>query len=180
MSPPEPELGPSEALRQVAQQTERYVAAGGWDQQVRLFALVPTADLLAREPQLGAAMGPDPGQFTAVEQDGMPPTADLQSLLGRLAWPPAVAGAALVVERIVVPPEAEREVRERHTDDSAALEALATHPARRDVRLLVAVLRDGPAICLLRQREHDSDDRVATGPDLAPGVTAALRATFDS
>jgi hypothetical protein len=41
------------------------------------------------------------------------------------------------------------------------------------------VLRDGTSICLLRQREHDSDDKVATGPDLAPGLVAALRASFD-
>ena len=47
------------------------------------------------------------------------------------------------------------------------------------MRLLVAVLRDGTSVCLLRQREHDADDAVATGPDLAPGVVAALKATFE-
>jgi hypothetical protein len=47
------------------------------------------------------------------------------------------------------------------------------------VRLLVAVLRGGGSICLLRQRAHDSDDAVATGPDIAPGLVSALTATFE-
>ena len=42
----------------------------------------------------------------------------------------------------------------------------------------MAVLREGASICLLRQREHDSDDAVATGPDIAPGIVEALRASF--
>ena len=40
------------------------------------------------------------------------------------------------------------------------------------MRLLVAVLRDGESICLLRQREHDTDDAVAMGQDIAPGLVA--------
>jgi hypothetical protein len=47
------------------------------------------------------------------------------------------------------------------------------------VRLLVAVTRDGQTRCLLRQRAHDSDDQVAMGEDLAPGLVHALRATLD-
>ena len=43
---------------------------------------------------------------------------------------------------------------------------------------VVAVTRDGSARCLLRQRDHDSDDRVALGDDIAPGLVHALRATF--
>ena len=46
------------------------------------------------------------------------------------------------------------------------------------MRLLVAVLRDGESTCLLRQREHDSDDRVAMGRDIAPGLVHALSATL--
>ncbi len=47
---------------------------------------------------------------------------------------------------------------------------------------MVAVLRDGTAATLLRLRaaeEGDTLDDVLTGPDLAPNLTAALRATFD-
>ena len=74
------------------------------------------------------------------------------------------------------PPEAERDLP---GDADAAVEALAQHPDRQDVRLVAAVLRDGTSVCLIRQRAHDADDAVATGPDLAPGLVAALRATFE-
>lgn len=160
-------------------ETERHVAAQGWDQAPRLFALVRTADLVRREPHLAAQLrGADlaPGALTAVEQEGLHRSSSLESILGRVAWPPEVDGCAFAVERVVVPPDAERDLP---ADPDAAVDALATHPDRKDVRLLAAVLRDGSAICLLRQRDHDADDAVATGPDLAPGLVAALRATFD-
>ena len=47
----------SDPLAIAALDTERHVAAGGWDQPPRLFALVRTADLLEREPQLRGADG---------------------------------------------------------------------------------------------------------------------------
>jgi len=74
-----------------------------------------------------------------------------------------------------VPPEAERDLP---SDDAAALQAIAEHHDRADVRLLIAVTRDGAARCLLRQRAHDTDDRVALGEDIAPGLVHALRATL--
>ena len=67
----------------------------------------------------------------------------------------------------MVPPDAERDLP---SDPDAAVEALARHPDRQDVRLLAAVLRDGRSVCLIRQRAHDADDAVATGSDLAPGT----------
>ena len=167
-------------LTVAALETERFVAGSGWDQPMRLFALVDTTELLTREPQLAAGLSPAdraPGALTAIEQDGMPPTTEVFDLLSQIAWPDEVAGAAIAVERIVVPPEAERDLPE---DPAAALDVLAAHPDRRDIRLLVAVDRSGGTVCLLRQRDHDRDDRVATGPDLAPGLVAALRATLES
>ena len=169
----------AEPLTVAALDTERHVAAAGWDQPARLFALVRTASLLAREPHLRAQLGPADlaeGAFTAIEQEGLPATSSLETLLGRIAWPDEVDGCAFAIERMVVPPDAERDLPER---PEAAVEALAAHPERKDVRLLVAVLRDGSSICLLRQREHDSDDAVATGNDIAPGLVAALKATFE-
>lgn len=168
----------TDPLSIVSLDTERHVAAAGWDQNPRLFALVRTADLAANEPSFGAGLtGSDlaPDALTAVEQEGLPRTAHLESLLGRLAWPETVTGCAIVVERVVVPPEAERDLPD---DPGAAVEALAGHPARQDVRLLAAVLRDGSHRCLLRQRAHDSDDQVATGEDIAPGLVQALLATL--
>ncbi len=172
---PQPVTDP---LTLAALDTERHVARSGWDQPVRLFALVPTQDLLAHEPHLAEGMAAHDavtGALSAVEQDELPQASGLEDLLARIAWPPQVAGAALAVERIVVPPEAERDLPD---DDTEALRVVAEHPRRADVRLLVAVTRDGAARCLLRQRDHDSDDRVALGEDIAPGLVHALRATF--
>ncbi len=76
---------------------------------------MPTADLVEREPQLRAGLsGSDlaEGALSAIEQEDLPRTSSLESLLGRMSWPEAVAGVALAVERIVVPPEAERDLPE--------------------------------------------------------------------
>lgn len=165
------------ALRDAAAETERHVARVGWDQPPRLFALVRNASLIAREPAMRAQLGQaDPNAYSSVEQTGLPPTSHLESTLGGIAWPAEVDGVALAVERIVVPPEAERDLPD---DPDAAVDALAAHPARKDVRLVVAVLRTGDAVCLLRQRDHDEDDAVAIGRDLAPGLVHALRATLE-
>ena len=167
---PQPVTDP---LTLAALDTERHVARSGWDQPVRLFALVPTQDLLA-------------ARTAPRRRDGRPRRrrgGAERRRAGRAAarpraWrtcspgspgPTQVAGCALAVERIVVPPEAERELPD---DDAEALRAVAEHPGRADVRLLVAVTRDGSARCLLRQRDHDSDDRVALGEDIAPGPGA--------
>lgn len=174
-SAPQPVTDP---LTLAALDTERHVARAGWDQPVRLFALVPTADLLAHEPHLADGLASHDavaGALSAVEQEDLPSGPGLEDLLAQIAWPDQVAGCALAVERIVVPPEAERDLPE---DDAAALRAVAEHPDRADVRLLVAVTRDGSARCLLRQRAHDADDRVALGEDIAPGLVHALRATL--
>lgn len=168
----------TDPLSLVALETERHVGAAGWDQNPRLFALVRTADLLEREPGLRPGLRPEdlaPGALTAVEQEGLPSTSSVESMLGQVAWPETVDGCALAIERIVVPPSAERDLP---ADPAAAVDVLAAHPDRRDVRLLVAVTRDGGARCLLRQREHDRDDRVASGDDIAPGLVHALRATL--
>jgi hypothetical protein len=168
----------ADPLSIAALDTERHVAASGWDQNPRLFALVPTADLMEREPHLRAQMqGADlaEGALSAIEQEDLPPTSNLESLLGGIAWPETVVGAALAVERIVVPPEAEHDLP---VNPDAAVDALAAHPSRQDVRLLVAVTRDGQSRCLLRQRAHDRDDKVALGDDIAPGLVHALRATL--
>ena len=159
-----------------ALETERHVAAAGWDQPPRLFALVRTSGLLEREPHLRDEVGKiDEDGLTAIEQDGLPDTSSLESLLAQIAWPDDVDGVALAVERLVVPPEAESNLPE---DPDQAAEVLGAHPDRKDVRLLVAVLRDGESTCLLRQRDHDADDKVASGSDIAPGLVAALSATL--
>jgi hypothetical protein len=58
------------------------------------------------------------------------------------------------------------------------IKLLAQRPEREDVRVAAAVLRDGSAMCALRQREHDSDELVAVAPELVPSLVSALRSTF--
>lgn len=172
------------SVLRTVRELEQHVSSGGWDGPLRLFALIRTADALDRDPSLAgqlppdvvAAAGDDPEHLTAVEQEGIPEADTVETLLGRIAWPPTVDGAALVVERVVVPPEVEADLP---ADETAALDYLTNHPQRRDVRLAAAVLRDGTRGCAVRARDHDSDDRVAVGPDLVPALVSALATTFD-
>lgn len=175
--------GAQDALERAVRELEQHVSSGGWDGPVRLFALVRTAGALDRDPALAAqlpedvvtAARADAAHLTAVEQEGLPETDSLESLLGMISWPSTVDGAAVVVERIVVPPGAETNLPD---DPEQAQQALLNHPLRRDLRLAAGVLRDGGKACAIRARDHDSDDHVAVGPDLIPGLTAALGETL--
>ena len=62
--------------------------------------------------------------------------------------------------------------------EDEALRWLAEHPERQEVRLVVAVLRDGSRSCALRMRAHDDETSVLTGRDLVPGLADALAGTF--
>jgi hypothetical protein len=173
-----------EAVSRAVRELESHVGAGGWDGPWRLFALIRTAEALSRDPALAqqlpedvvAAAREDAEHLTAVEQEQLPTADTIEGLLGHVAWPATVDGAALVVERIVVPPQVEAQMPD---DDAAALEWLAQHPERRDVRLAAAVLRDGTNACAVRAKEYDDDLRVAVGPDLVPGMVSALAATLE-
>src|SRR5215213_3638876 len=60
------------------------------------------------------------------------------------------------------------------------LVAAATHPERREVRMVVGVVRDGSRECVLRLRGADGQpDERLSGPDLAPALAEALLATLD-
>lgn len=166
--------GPPSALEQAVVEVERHVAAQGWDAPPRLFALVPTADLLAAEPALAGALG-GAGDLTPVEQEDLPSAEGLEGLLAGIAWPDEVAGAALVAERLMLPAAAEAAMP---ADEEEALAWLAAHPERQEVRLAVGVLRDGSRASVVRLRDHDDDLDVLVGPDLVPGLADALAGTF--
>ena len=163
---------------------ERHVATAGWDAPVRVFALVKTAAAMRRDESLASrlpaevisAAQEDPDHLTAVEQEGLPEADNLESLLHQIAWPDSVDGCAVVVERTVLPPEAETGIPD---DEDAAIEWIARHPDRRDVRLGAAVLRSGEYCCAVRARDHDADDNVAVGRDLAPGLVEGVASTLD-
>ena len=93
----------TDALVAALAEIERHVAHAGWDTPARLFALVPTAELLAAERslagQLAAPTAPD--ALSSIEQDGFHAGDDVVDALARISWPPTVFGAALVLERLL-------------------------------------------------------------------------------
>ena len=164
-------------LTRVAVDIERHVAAAGWDQPPHLYALVETADLVRREPQLATELGvvSAPGDLTPVDQGELPAHESIDELLAGVSWAPEVLGTALAVERLMLPPGEEAQLP---TDEDEALQWVADNPSRQEVRLVVAVLRDGSRAAALRMRSHDDAQSVLSGPDLVPTLADALGATL--
>jgi hypothetical protein len=174
---PEPGLA-LDPLHAVVGEVEGHVAEAGWDQPPQLFALVETEALLRAEPQLARTLGivaEVPGGLTPVQQESLG-EGPLDEALARMVFGEEVLGVVLVHEVLVLPPAAEAAVAE--ADDPAA--AAAEHPERREVRMVVGVLRGGAqaAVLRLRARDGEQDERV-TGPDLAPALAEALLATLE-
>ncbi|WP_268269932.1 PPA1309 family protein [Streptomyces sp. MNU76] len=168
-------------LTRAVLEIDEYASGLGWDQPARLFALVDTARLRSQEPALAAQLGlQDESEtvgLTPIEQDEIPAGQALDEFLGTIAWPDAVVGCALTVERLMLPPSAEASVPE-NLDGARLTKWVASHPDRQEVRMTVAVLRDGSRDSALRLREKDTPTEVLTGPELVPGLAEALSATF--
>ncbi|TLW90560.1 hypothetical protein FFT09_19585 [Saccharomonospora piscinae] len=168
----------------LVREVEEFVASGGWNQAPQLFALVPTADLLREQPDLAGQLDDD-AEFTPVAQDELP-EGDLAEALGRIAWPEAVHGCALVQEIVILPPDAESELPGVDADAASEQDtqrlrrAAADHPRRTEARLAAAVLRDGSASCVMRLRglAPDDTDEIIESPELAPNLVEALAATL--
>jgi hypothetical protein len=176
IDPPLDALHATTPLREVSLEIEAHTGADGWDQPARLFALVSTTDLVASEPALAEQLGIDlqtAGELTPVEQE-VAPDADIEELLGSIEWPLTVAGCALVMERVMLPSEAEDDLPE---DPAALVEAVAAHPDRQDVRLVAAVLRGGERHGIVRARTPEDGD-LLEGPDLVPGLHDSLLHTL--
>lgn len=182
----------SDALVAALIELEHHVGDAGWDQPARLFALVSSDALIAAEPQLaahlgirGSADGHPPGALTAIEQEdfrtagveeGAEPLADeadLEAVLGRIAWPETVDGCALAVERTFLPAGHEGQLP---TDREQAARFVAEHPQREELRLVVGVLRDGTRHAVARLVSQP--DELLGGEELAPGVAEVLAATL--
>jgi hypothetical protein len=168
------------ALAAAVLEIETHIAAAGWDQPARLYALVDTAALVEHEPVLAAAMGLDEssarGSLTPVEQDQLDPDQPLELALESITWPPGVAGCAAVVERLVLPPDADRHIPE---DPASAEEFARDHPDRQEVRIVAGATRAGSTYCALRLRAHDDDQSVVGGADLVPGLLELIGATLE-
>lgn len=169
---PLPSTPGEHSLSSAVAEIEEFASRFGWDGPVLVFSLVRTREAAASDPAFAAQLSPaelasaSPHHLTPVQQEDLPRSATIEELLARLAWPDAVAGAAVVVERVIM------------ADDGDVMLAAGSHPER-DVRLAVGVLRDGSDWCALRMRAHDrAEDRVM-GPGLVPGIAAALLATFE-
>ena len=165
-------------LVRVCVDIERHVGGLGWDQPARLFALVPTRELLAAEPALAAALaepsGPDADALSAVEQDDFHAGGDLLADLERVSRTDAVAGCALSVERVFVPASAEADIPD---DPDDAAEFVARHPDRHDIRVVVAVTRAGG--CHAVARLKSAPDELLSGAELVPGLARALARTLE-
>lgn len=161
------------ALEACLLEIERYSAKFGWDQPARLFALVPTAELLASSPELaGQIEETTPGSFSSVEQEGFQSGTDLFSDLVNLSWPEAVSGCALVTERAFLSNEFEGDIPE---DPAEAADFVANHPRRQDLRIVAGVLRGGHATCVARLKSQP--DELLHG-DLVPALTSVLAHTL--
>jgi hypothetical protein len=166
-------------LVELVREIERYVATDGWDQNPRMFALARTTELVRLEPELAEALGAaadDPESLTPIEQEALDHDRPLDEVLATTMWPAEVAGAALVLERLVLPPSAEDVLDD--SDPVALEDAAATHPDREDVRMAVVVTRDGQRVCAVRLRSHDVDDEVLVGENVVPRLADALAATL--
>ena len=164
----------AQELGAVVREVEQHVAAAGWDQPVRLFALVPTADVLAADPTLSLS---GDMALTSVEQELENVVTSVEDLLGTIEWPADVVGAIVVLERIILPPEAQEDLPDE--SDETFTRIAAEHPMRRDVRMVSAALRTGENMNALRFRIHDNDDDVAVAADLIPTLNEAVLATLN-
>ncbi|MFW0787992.1 PPA1309 family protein [Gordonia sp. CPCC 206044] len=179
------------ALREIVE----FVDQDGWDRPPMLFALVPTATLAQRRPDLVDA--DDDSVLTPVAQEPLADgTVEVERVLATTSWPPMVAGAALIQEIVVLPPEAEADFgsaagsshggpshAEPDAAGAAARKAARAHPGGRSARLAVGALRDGRSLAVLHIRPEDPDTdapiELRTRADLATELRAALLQTFD-
>lgn len=165
----------TDALIAALIEVERHVGRLGWDQPARLFALVPTAELILAEPSLAEHLSGAPRDgLSSIEQEEFRPGSDLAEALSRISWPATVQGCVLALERAFVPASAEVELPQ---DPDAAARAVAEHPQRMDLRVVVGVTRDGQRHGVARVRGEDGD--LLAGADLVPALAMALAHTLE-
>jgi hypothetical protein len=171
------EVGQS-PLNGVLAELDSELSRHSWGQPVRLFALVRSDELIDSEPALAAELKLQPGTLTSVEQDGFDPNTSVENLLPRIGWPKEVIGAAVAVERLILPPGAEADLG-GDTEADDLVQAVADHEQKVDMRIITAVTRDGDELTMLRMgAPYDQLLQGRPGEKLAPDLTALLHATF--
>ena len=169
------------ALAAAVLEIEGHVAGTGWDQPARLYSLVETARIVAREPALARAMGLDEaaaaGSLTPVEQDQLRPDQPLEQVLetitlarrrGRVRRGRRAAGAA-----------ARRRRAGRPTTPPRPSASPGSTPGGTRCGSWPGATRAGSTYCALRLREHDDDQSVVAGIDLVPALLQLLRVTLE-
>jgi hypothetical protein len=176
----QPGIGNPDALVAALIELDRYVGRNGWDTPPRLFALVLSDVLAAAEPQLSAelrlhttASGAASGALTAIEQEGFAGSGDLIGDLAQLEWPETVYGCAIAAVRMFLPADSEVELPD---DPGAAAEAVASHPQRQEIRVVVGADRAGNRHGVARLAAQPNE--LLGAPDLVPGLAAALAHTL--
>ncbi|PWH04950.1 hypothetical protein DEO23_15565 [Brachybacterium endophyticum] len=157
-----------EVLRHVEEDAEELT-------QVRWFALLRSAQLLAEQPSLAAVLGDDVAlslaqdsqHLTSVELEAPPATADPLESLSSLEWPEGIAGLAGCFDLS----PAQREERSPLTGADGSAPASASTDGQR-MRAAVAALEDGTVFCAVRRGD---EEQVALGVRLLPDVTEAIR-----
>jgi hypothetical protein len=175
---PEPVAEAHRTLESAVAEVDDFMAAAGWDAPRRMFGLVETAALLAAEPGLAGSV--DAGsRFTPIAQDDLPGD-DLTDALAGISWPEEVGGCVLALGILAggTPDDLGNEPPS-DINQRTAIPRNTKAPARTaEGRLVAGVLRDVPGgACLLRWR--NAPDQPLTGSNLAPGLIAALHATFE-
>lgn len=157
-----------QALNKAMMEAVEFVHAEGWDAPPTLFGLVPTQLLIDEALELD-----DSSPLTLVVQDLpehiLPGSEELGEYVSRIAWPAQVEGVILAQEIIF-------------RDASAGPDAQP-----RPARLFSGVLREEDVeqtLLQLRLTDEELEERGAFaqddvelrgGPNVAPGVIAALR-----
>jgi hypothetical protein len=100
------------------------------------------------------------------------PDEDIGALLPGIVWPETVAGCALSMVRITLPPEVEDQIPE----EGDAVAWAAAHPLHEELKIVVGVLRDGTRHAVLRIRRHE--DELLSAEDLVPDLAEALAQTL--
>ena len=170
----------ADALVAVLLDLDRHVGRDGWDQPPRLFALVLNDVLAEAEPTLSRQMGLRttrsgglPGALTAIEQDEFRSSGDLTRDLATLEWPETVFGCALATVRTFLPAAYEADLP---AEPQAAAAAVAAHPQRQEIRVVVGADRAGN--CHGVGRLASRPEKVLGAPDLVPGLASALAHTL--
>jgi len=170
----------ADALVAALLELDRYVGRDGWHQPPRLFALVLTDVLAEAEPALSRELGLRttgagglPGALTAIEQDDFRSSGDLVHDLDALEWPESVYGCALATVRTFLPAVYEADLPR---DPAAAVAAVAAHPQRQEIRVVVGADRAGNRHGIGRLASQPGE--LLGAPDLVPGLGSALAHTL--